>query len=55
MTKLSDEYDALILSGGGDINPKYYDKDLDGSEGIDSDRDTCEFSKIKRFMSMIKD
>lgn len=54
LTKLSDEYDALILSGGGDVNPKYYDKDLDGSERIDSDRDTCEFSMIKRFMEQNK-
>ena len=54
LTKLSEEYDALILGGGGDVNPKYYDKELDGSERIDSDRDTFEFSMIKRFMEQNK-
>lgn len=54
LTKLSEEYDALILSGGGDVNPKYFGQILDGSNRIDDDRDTFEFDMIRRFMSQKK-
>lgn len=43
-------YDGLILCGGGDIDPKYYGEDIDGSKGIDAERDAAEFALLKAFV-----
>ncbi len=49
----SEGYDGLILCGGGDIHPKFYGKEIDGSheERIDISRDECEFSLISEFIN----
>lgn len=44
------EYDGLLLSGGGDIEPKYYGEEIDGSTRIDPERDVMEFSMLDTFV-----
>jgi putative glutamine amidotransferase len=39
-----DEFDALLLSGGGDIHPRRYGEDVDGSTEIDEARDELELA-----------
>ena len=46
----SDEYDALILSGGGDIHPKYYNEEIKESVRIDTQRDEAEFKLLDEFL-----
>ncbi len=41
-TDISD-FDALILCGGSDIDPKYYNENINGSKDIDQERDEKEF------------
>lgn len=36
--------DGLILSGGGDVDPTLYDEQLDGSRGVDRQRDEMEMA-----------
>lgn len=42
--------DGLILCGGGDVHPKYFGEDIDGSKEIDPDRDEAEFALIRTFL-----
>ncbi len=48
------EYDGLILTGGSDINPKFYGEAVNGSVNIDDDRDVLEFALIKAFVDAKK-
>jgi putative glutamine amidotransferase len=48
--RYSDEYDGLLLCGGADIDPKYYNEDINGSVDIDAERDTLEFALLKSFV-----
>lgn len=41
--------DALVLTGGSDINPKLFGEANNGSEGIDDERDQKEYELIKLF------
>lgn len=43
-------YDSLILCGGSDINPKYYNQEINGSRGIDDERDKKELAYLKEFI-----
>lgn len=43
-------YDGLILCGGGDIDPKYYSEEVNGSAGINPERDAAEFSLMDAFV-----
>ncbi len=43
-------YDGLILCGGCDIDPKYYGEEINGSKGIDIERDVAEFALLKAFV-----
>lgn len=43
-------FDGLILCGGGDIHPKYFGEEIDGSRDIDLDRDIAEFALAKAFV-----
>lgn len=44
-----EEYDGLLLPGGVDVNPKYYNQEIDGSEEIDDKLDTLQFAVIDKF------
>ena len=46
---VSTEYDGLIICGGNDIDPAYYNEKIDGTVNIDSDRDIAEFALVKAF------
>lgn len=47
--EFSDEYDALILSGGANVDPSYYGEEVNGSVNIDKMRDEAEFKLVKAF------
>ncbi len=46
----ADNYDGLILCGGGDIHPRYYGEEIDGSIYIDEERDEAEYVLIRSFL-----
>ncbi len=52
--EFSNEYDGLILSGGGDIHPDYYNEEINGSKNIDTMRDEAEFKLVKAFVQKKK-
>lgn len=43
-------YDALLLCGGSDVDPKYYGEEINGSVGIDSERDKVELALVEAFV-----
>lgn len=45
----SDEFDGLILCGGNDINPKYYNEPVNGSVDMDDLRDAAEMELFREF------
>lgn len=47
----ADDCDALLLPGGGDIDPKIYGKENFGSVGIDRDLDNVELELIEKFVN----
>lgn len=49
-----DEYDCLVLAGGGDISPKFYNQENEFCENVDEERDEAEFYLIERFLSKNK-
>lgn len=51
---VSTDYDGLILCGGGDIEPKYYNQEINGSVRIDAERDIVEFALLKTFVKAKK-
>ena len=52
--EFSTEYDGLLLCGGNDINPKYYNEDINGSVNIDDMRDEAEFELFRKFVEAKK-
>lgn len=42
--------DGLILCGGNDIQPLYYNEEINGSRNFDIERDKREFSIAKKFL-----
>ena len=50
LPEVDTNYDGLILCGGGDIDPKYYGEEINGSKGIDAERDSAEFALLKAFV-----
>ena len=50
LPKVDTGYDGLILCGGADIDPKYYGEDIDGSVGIDKERDEAEFALLRAYV-----
>lgn len=44
------QYDGLVLCGGGDIDPKYFGEELNGSYSIDIERDKAEFALLKAYV-----
>lgn len=49
-----EDYDGLILCGGNDINPAYYQAELNGSLNIDDARDESEFALLHAFLQAKK-
>lgn len=47
---LVEECDGLILCGGDDIDPAYYGQGMNGTQGMDQDRDKAEFATLKAFL-----
>ena len=47
---VSTEYDGLILCGGSDMDPAYYNEPLNGSVGINLDRDRAEMALARAFV-----
>lgn len=43
-------YDGLVLCGGNDVDPKYYNEPVDGSVNIDLPRDEAEFRLLDAFV-----
>jgi putative glutamine amidotransferase len=43
-------YDGLILCGGNDINPQYYQEALCGAVDLDNTRDEAEFALLKAYL-----
>lgn len=50
----SAEYAGLLLCGGNDIDPIYYNESINGSVDIDTERDKAEFELVKAFVEMNK-
>lgn len=50
MPEFDTSYDALVLCGGNDIDPKYYNEPINGSVEIDEPRDTLEFKLLKAYL-----
>ncbi len=42
--------DGLILGGGGDIHPKYFGEEINGSKEIDIARDEAEFKLVEAYI-----
>ena len=51
---VSTEYDGLIICGGNDIDPAYYNEKMNGSVNIDAKRDMAEFALAKVFVEKKK-
>lgn len=50
LPEVSLAYDGLILCGGVDIHPKYYNEEIDGSHQIDLERDAVELALAKAYI-----
>ena len=49
LPEVNTDYDGLILCGGGDVDPKYFNEQNDGSKGIDLDRDEAEMALLRAY------
>lgn len=54
LPKIDTGYDGLILCGGGDIDPKYYNEEINGSDNIDVARDEAELVLLKAYVEADK-
>ena len=43
-------FDALLLPGGGDVDPRFFGQEMDGSEEPDRELDERQFALLKRFV-----
>jgi len=50
----NDDCGGLLLPGGGDIHPRLYGEEIDGSKNIDEQRDERETALLAKFVSMKK-
>lgn len=50
LPSIDTQYDGLILCGGCDVDPKYYNEEINGSTDIDIDRDENEFALLKAYI-----
>lgn len=51
---IAHKYDGLILGGGGDLHPKWFGEEINGSKRINNLRDTCEIALAKEFINLGK-
>ena len=49
LPKLDLDCDGLLLSGGADINPKYYGEEINGSVNVDDARDSAEYKLFNAY------
>ena len=49
-----EEFDALLIPGGIDINPKLYGEDIDGTEQYDDNLDSGQINLLKKFTDLRK-
>ena len=42
--------DGLIICGGSDLNPMLYNEEINGSVGIDDERDAAEFALLRAYI-----
>ena len=47
----ADEYDGLLLCGGSDVDPKYYNEEINGSGALNYERDECEVALLDAFVT----
>ena len=52
--KIDHTYDGLILCGGVDIHPKWYNEEINGTVNIDEKRDASEFKLVQAFIDAKK-
>ena len=50
LPRFDPSYDALILAGGGDINPSLFGQKNYCSKSIDTSRDLCELALLEKFL-----
>ena len=50
LPEVNTDYDGLILTGGGDVDPALYHEENDGSVRIDKDRDAVELALLKAYI-----
>ena len=50
LPEISTDYDGLILGGGNDLHPKWYNQEIAGSEDFDEARDEREMALTKAFL-----
>lgn len=44
-------YDGLLLCGGGDVHPEYYNEKINGSDNIDTVRDKAELALVEAYVA----
>ena len=49
-----DSYDALVLCGGGDVDPALYGEEMNGSDEPEKERDESELALVKAYIEMKK-
>ncbi|MDO4940706.1 MAG: gamma-glutamyl-gamma-aminobutyrate hydrolase family protein [Erysipelotrichaceae bacterium] len=50
----ANKYSGLLMPGGGDVDPKYYHQDNNGSYGIDDNLDERQFKVLDKFVKANK-
>lgn len=50
LPKVDLTYDGLLLAGGVDIHPKFYQQEINGAINIDEDRDIAELQLFKAYL-----
>ena len=54
LPEIDTQYDGLILCGGSDVDPKYFNEPINGSVNIDNERDENEFALLKAYIDAKK-
>ena len=54
LPEVNTDFDGLIISGGVDVHPKYYNEPIDGSDVIDLKLDEAEFALLSAYVELGK-